>query len=147
MRSRLVRALSVCVMLALTGAGLRAAIAISTGPPSAQNFDGIGTAATAALPADFRLDRPSAVRTVGAFSAAGTATTQAGGTNLSSTASNGAYNFGATANATDRAIGFLSSGSATQSGNLYAQLTNQTGAALGSLQISYDVEKYRQGLN
>jgi hypothetical protein len=33
------------------------------------------------------------------------------------------------------------------SGNLYAQLVNNTGAALNGLQISYDVEKYRNGSN
>src|SRR5215213_10003575 len=105
-----------------------AAIGIPTTPYN-QTFDTIGTAATATLPADFKLDRPSTVRTVGTYAAAGTATTQAGGTNLSTTAANGAYNFGATANSGDRAVGFLSSGTATQSGNLYAQLVNDSANA------------------
>jgi len=126
-----------------------AAIPLSTSVTFTQNFDGIGTTATASLPADFRVDKPAVVRTVGTFAAAGTTTSFLGGANLSSTASNGIYNFGAgtTTTGPDRAIGFLSSGSATQSGNLYAQFANNTGAALAGLQISYTVEKYRGGSN
>lgn len=125
----------------------RAAISLSTSTPYTQNFDSIGSTATATLPTDFKLDRLTGARVVGTYSAATTATTATGGTNLSSSAGNGAYNFGATASSTDRAIGFLSSGSATQSGNLYAQLVNNTGGTLSGLRISYDVEKYRNGTN
>ena len=128
---------------------LYASISISTTTPYAQNFDGIGTAATASLPADFRVDKVATVRTVGTFASAATATAFAGGANLSSSASNGIYNFGAgtTATGPDRAVGFLSSGTATQSGNLYAQLINNTGLTLAGLQISYNIEKYRGGTN
>lgn len=147
MRSRSIRALAVCALVSLLAVVVSAAISIPTASPYVQGFDGIGTTATATLPADFRLDRPSSVRTVGVFAAASSATTHAAGTNVSTTASNGAYNFGATANAGDRAIGFLSSGSATQSGNLYAQLANITATAMTGLQISYSVEKYRSGSN
>ncbi len=126
-----------------------AAISISTAIPYAQNFDGIGTSASATLPTDWRLDRPSTVRTVGNFGTATTTTSLVGGANLSTSASNGAYNFGSgtTTTGPDRAVGFLSSGTATQSGNLYAQLLNNTGGNLSGLQISYDVEKYRNGSN
>ena len=135
-------------ILILAGAAL-AAISLSTTTPVTQSFDEIGTTATATLPTDFRVDRPTTVRTVGTYSAAATATTQAGGANLSATASNGIYNFGSgtTVIGPDRAIGFLSSGTATQSGNLYVQLTNSTGGSLSGLQISYAVEKYRGGSN
>lgn len=150
MRSRPFRALPVCAAtsfaLFLTFAAL-SAIGISPGATYVQNFDAIGTTATAALPADFRLDRPGTVRTLGNYATATAATTAVGGTNLSSTAANGAYNFGATANANDRAVGFLSSGTATQSGNLYARFTNTTGTTLSGLLISYSVEKYRGGTN
>ena len=147
MPSRLLRALVVCLAFLTTLSVLHAVSIPTTAPAATQDFDAIGTAATATLPADFRVDRPGTVRTVGTWAGAGVATTQGGGANLSTTATNGIYNFGASANSGDRAVGFLSSGSATQSGNLYAQLTNTTGGAIGSLQISYDVEKYRQGSN
>ncbi|MCU1286862.1 MAG: hypothetical protein JWO13_3212 [Acidobacteriales bacterium] len=126
-----------------------AAISLSTGTAATQNFDGIGTIATAVLPADFRVDKPSVVRTVGTFAGATSNTTAAGGANLSSTAANGIYNFGSgtTTTGSDRAIGFLSSGTATASGNLYAQYVNNTGTSLSGLKISYNVEKYRTGSN
>ena len=134
--------------LIATSAAL-AALSLSTSIPIIEIFDGIGTTATATLPTDFRVDRLGTVRSVGSFSAALTATTQAGGANLSTTAANGVYNFGAGTSATgpDRAVGFLSSGTATQSGNLYVQLSNTTGSPLSGLQISYAVEKYRSGSN
>src|SRR6266566_4044584 len=76
------------------------AISIPTGTPYSQNFDAIGTSATATLPADFRVDKLSTsaatqVRTVGTFASALSATQLAGGVSLSSSASNGIYNFGA----------------------------------------------------
>ena len=114
-----------------------AAIALSTSIAYTQSFDGMGIPATTAtpstLPADFRVDNPSTVRTVGTFAAASSTTARAGGANLSTTATNGIYNFGSGTTAlggSDRAVGFLSSGSATQSGNLYAHLTNNTGGNL-----------------
>ena len=150
MRSRPFRTLLVCastsLALSITFAVL-SAIGLSPAVTYVQNFDTIGATAIASLPADFRLDRLTTVRTVGNYATAGAATTAAGGTNLGSTAANGAYNFGATANAADRAIGFLSSGSATQSGNLYAQFTNTTGTTLAGVAVSYNVEKYRGGSN
>jgi outer membrane receptor for monomeric catechols len=61
MRSRPFRALFVCAAtsfaLFVTFAVL-SAIGISPGATYVQNFDTIGGAATASLPADFRLDRP-----------------------------------------------------------------------------------------
>ena len=61
----------------------------------------------------------------------------------------GIYNFGSgtTTTGPNRAIGFLAAGTGTASGNLYAQLTNTTGGPLTGLQISYDVEKSRNGTN
>src|SRR5438445_1886264 len=80
--------LLICTCVAL------AAISLSTSSTYTQNFDAIGTSATATLPADFRVDAPSAVRTVGTFSAALTTTARVGGASLSSLAANGIYNFG-----------------------------------------------------
>ncbi len=151
MGSRRSRALLVCATIATVFAVfavVRAEIGIPTGTPYTQIFE-IGASATATLPADFRADRPGTVRTVGTFASALTATTHAGGASLASNAANGIYNFGSgtTTTGADRAIGFLSAGSGTQSGNLYAQLRNTTGAPLSGLQLSYDVEKYRGGSN
>lgn len=147
-RSSLIGA-SIAVLAVICVCVAFAAISLSTSTAYTQNFDGMGTSATATLPTDFRVDKPATVRTVGSFSAATTTTNLAGGANLSSSASNGIYNFGSgtTTTGPDRAVGFLSSGTATQSGNLYAQLMNNTGGNLSGVQISYDVEKYRNGSN
>lgn len=118
--------------------------------PVSQNFDGMSnTSATATLPADFKVDKQTSVRTLGSFALAGTATERIDGASVSSSAANGIYNFGSgtTDNASDRAVGWLSSSSATKSGNLYVELVNNTGGSLSSLTISYDVEKYRNGSN
>jgi endonuclease G len=154
MRSIRLRALLVCAVFSILAVALSAAISIPTGSAYLQNLDGLGIPATATtastLPADFRVDNPSTVRTVASFATALTATARAGGASLSTTAANGIYNFGAgtaTLGNADRAVGFLSSGTATASGNLYAQLVNNTGAALTGLQLSYNVEKYRGGTN
>jgi endonuclease G len=131
-----------------------AAISLSTTTAYTQNFDSLGIPLSSPtpsnLPVDFRQSTASAPRAIGAFSSATLQTLRVGGANLSSTAANGSYNFGAGTTAlgnADRAPGFLSSGTATMSGNLYAQLVNNTGGALTGLQISYDVEKYRNGSN
>ena len=131
-----------------------AAISLSTSIPYTQDFTSMGiplsNPAPSNLPADFRQDTIAAVRTLGSFSSSNTQTARVGGANVSTTAANGSYNFGAgttTLGNADRAAGFISSGTATMSGNLYAQFVNNTGSALSGLQISYDVEKYRNGSN
>src|SRR3954462_15190260 len=114
MRSRIMRWFVVCAVIAVSAAALSAAVSIPTSSLYSQTFDSIGSTATATLPVDFRVDRTTTAtsadaRKVGTFAAAGTATTQTGGATLSTTATNGIYNFGSGASATggDRAIGFL----------------------------------------
>lgn len=131
-----------------------AAISLSTSVAYTQNFDSLGIPLSSPtpsnLPVDFRQSTASTPRAIGPFLSATNQTLRVGGANLSTTAANGSYNFGAGATAlgnSDRAPGFLASGTATVSGNLYAQLVNNTGSTLTGLQISYDVEKYRNGSN
>lgn len=123
-------------------------IAISPGNTITESF-AIGTTATAALPSNWKIDKSTAVRTVGTYAAAGTATDQIAGNSMSSSASNGRYNFGAgVANAaTDRALGGVSSSGGSASVNVYAYLNNNGSNAIGSFTIAYNVEKYRQGTN
>src|SRR5436309_1702568 len=138
---RLVAVISAALLLALASVFVvYAAISLSTTTAYTQNFDGMGTPATTTtasnLPADFRADALTSVRTVGTFAAAGTTTARAGAANLSTSAANGIYNFGSgttTLGGSDRAVGFLASGTATTSGNLYAQLVNNTGGDLSGL--------------
>ncbi|MDQ1524573.1 MAG: trimeric autotransporter adhesin, partial [Pyrinomonadaceae bacterium] len=122
----------------------------STGTPVVENFDTIGTSATATLPTGWRVDSVTASPTTVYASAATTTTLSAGTTGagaLTGTSSGGTYNFGngVNASATDRAVGFLSSGSYSSPRNLFVQLTNATSSTLTSVTISFDVEKYRSG--
>jgi len=126
-----------------------AQVTISNGQTITQVFDGIGLTTTATLPSGWKVSKDTSVRTVGLYSTALTATERIGGNSMSTTASNGIYNYGAgdAATALDRAVGFLSSSSSTKSGNLYLMLQNNGSASINSFKIGFDVEKYRSGKN
>src|SRR5215217_813442 len=149
------RIIATVILIALASVYVAfAAISLSTSIPYTQNFTSMGIPLTnpapSNLPVDFRQDTIAAARTLGSFSSGSTQTARVGGANVSTAAANGSYNFGAgtsTLGDADRAPGFISSGTATMSGNLYAQLLNNSGGPLSGLTISYDVEKYRNGSN
>ncbi|MBS1564213.1 MAG: Ig-like domain-containing protein, partial [Bacteroidetes bacterium] len=109
----------------------------------------MGGTATATLPANWKALNNTTVRSVDPFASAGTATTQSGGNGISTTATNGIYNFGAgvAASATDRAVGGISSSSASKSVNIYTSIKNNDANPITSLALSFDVEKYRGGSN
>ncbi len=117
-----------------------------------EDFDGIGVEATATLPEGWRIDKQlSAPRTVGTFGTAVEVTEQTGGNSIASNAKNGIWNFGAgdAAIATDRAIGGISTGvdNGTRCINVYLHIRNTGSSTIDKLDISYDIEKYRQGNN
>ncbi len=134
-----------CVgMWAATAMG---AINIAPGTPVLQNFDTIGTNAAATLPTDWRVGTNASVRAIAPFSDGLLATTQKGSTNVSTSASAGIYNFGVIATSAERAVGFIASGSAIKTGNLFVELINSGSTAITNLDVAYNVEKYRNGLN
>jgi hypothetical protein len=110
-----------------------------------ENFDAMGSSATANVPNNFKVSTNNNPRTVTSF-ASTNPTTQNAGNNLSSTAAPGIYNFGDAANATDRSLGALG-GTAVQSANFYLYLKNGGATGISSFNISYDVEKYRNGMS
>nr|MBP8782084.1 hypothetical protein [Paludibacteraceae bacterium] len=132
-----------------SGATALATVNIEANGSYTQNFDGIGTAATATLPTGWKADKQTSVRTVGTYAAGVSATERQDGNNMSTSAGNGIYNFGAgdKATATDRAVGGLSSGSKSTSVNFYVKLTNNGITPITSFTISYDIEQYRAGNN
>ncbi len=132
---------SACATLSAT-----AQVPISSGNTVSENFTTLSTNAVATLPTGWKVDKnATAVRTVGTYSAAVTATERAGGVSLSSSASSGIYNFGSSA--TDRAVGGLSASSAAKSVNLYVALQNTGGSSIPSFTVSYNAERYRNGSN
>ncbi len=100
------------------------------------------------MPSNWKIDRKSDARTVGAFSSAGVTTARRAGNSMTSSAPSGVYNFGAgpADTATDRAPGWLFGGvDGGRTGNLYVHLINDTSTPLNGLVLSYDIEKYRNG--
>ncbi len=125
-----------------------AQIPISAGATITEPFT-IGTSYNSPLPSGWKMDKLSTgARVVGTYAAAVGNADRSAGNNMSSSASNGMYNYAAgdTATSTDRAIGWMSSSSGTKSGNLYTFLTNN-GTEAVTFTIGYNVEKYRKGSN
>ena len=115
-----------------------------------ENFNSLGTTAAAILPANWKADKISKVRTTGTYTAAGNTVNYIGGDNSSNAISgNGIYNFGlgAPASATDRALGGISSGSGSQSVNIYAYFKNTGSLTITQVDLSYDVMRFRNGTN
>ena len=116
-----------------------------------QNFDTIGTSATAPLPNGWRMNVASGPTT--SYSQSNTATSQSGGTTgtgaLNNNSAGGAYNFadGVNASSTDRGIGFLPNSSGfTSPRNMFVQVKNDTGQTVTSFVVSFNYEQYRNGL-
>jgi hypothetical protein len=113
-----------------------------------QNFNGMGSTATAALPTGWRMGTNS---TSTNWSVLTTATSLSAGTTgtgvLSSFSTGGAYNFanGINASSTDRAIGFLTSGSYGSPRSIIYAFTNNTGSTVNTISLQWDFEKYRSG--
>ncbi|MBR6017030.1 MAG: hypothetical protein IK073_00225 [Paludibacteraceae bacterium] len=101
------------------------------------------------LPVGWRVDNnTSAVRSVRSFAAASETTMYIGGQNLPSNARNGTWNFGLTGS-TDRAVGGITSSidGGARTVSVMVHLHNDAGAAIDTLTLSYDIEKYRNGAN
>jgi hypothetical protein len=143
------KCITALIPLLFAGMILNAQVSIAPSTTVTQNFDGIGTSATATMPSSWKIDKNTTARSVGTYSAAGTATDQVGGNSMAAGATNGMYNFGAgpAASATDRAVGGLSSGTASKSVNVYVDLQNTGVSSISAFNISYNVEKYKGGTN
>lgn len=120
-------------------------ISIPNTTPVTQNFDGMGSSATAALPTGF------VVSTTQNYTTGTTATTFAYGSTgagvVTGTSSGGYINWanGITASSTDRALGILNTGSFTSPKNILVAIQNTGSAVITDLSITFDYEKYRSG--
>lgn len=121
----------------------------ATASEYAQDFDGMGSEAEASMPEGWRIARLYTPREVGTFRGATDKTMYAGGTSLPSNAKNGLWNFGASDDDTDRAPGGITTGvdGGTRAVSIYARFVNTGRKALEAINVSYDVEKYRNGNN
>lgn len=127
-----------------------AQLTLSTADAARQNFDVLGTSATATLPAGFQLAAGTSPVYDNPENA--TATTRTAGTSgsgaLNATSAGAAYNFadGIAASSTDRALGFITSGGYTSPRSILLAVRNTSGQTLTELRVAYDIEKYRAGL-
>jgi hypothetical protein len=138
---------SLSVLMLFAFAESKAQLSItSTSTAFTQPFT-IGTSATAAMPTGFKICTGGSPN----WDTGATATTLAAGTSgtgaLTGSSTGGTYNLanGVTASSTDRAVGFITSGSFASPNSIILKFTNNTGAAITSLNISFDYEKYRTG--
>jgi hypothetical protein len=118
-----------------------AQIMMPANTPVTQNFNTIGSSATAALPANWKMS--AAGNGAAATWATGsniTATTQAASSGTPVTG--GAYNW-ATSTGTDRAIGFMTDGAYTSANSIMAFYLNTTGSTITSVTIKFSIERYR----
>jgi hypothetical protein len=132
-----------CVALIAAGwmGAAQAQVSINGSAAVVENFNTLGTSATAALPSGWKMSAAGAGTTAGYSTAANvTVTTQAGS---GSSTSGGRYNWGDGATATDRAIGFMTSGSYASPSGIMAQYQNNTGGTISTLILTFDIERYR----
>lgn len=122
----------------------QAQLLLPNATPVTENFDGMKTVATAAVPTGFKLsadanptyDLPNSPSTTNY-----TTTSQASaGTSFTT---GGTYNFGDVAGATDRALGFLSSSGYSIPRSILVAVQNNTGSTVQDLSVQFDLEQYR----
>lgn len=119
----------------------KAQIAIPNTTPVTQNFDGIGNAAAATLPANWKMSPAGTAAPTWAAATNVTATTQAASTGTPATG--GRYNWGNGTTTTDRAIGFMTSGGYASPNSIMAYYQNTSGAQINDITIAFDYERYR----
>ncbi|MBS1936887.1 MAG: hypothetical protein JSS84_03635, partial [Bacteroidetes bacterium] len=117
-----------------------------------QDFSSMGTTssnnAISNLPAGFRVVAGAATAD---WNSGATTVNNAAGTSgngiFASNSAGGAYNMasGVMASSTDRALGFLTSSTFTSPRSIILKLHNNTGGMIGSLDLTWDYEKYRNG--
>ena len=121
------------------------------GTAIAENFNTLGTSSTANLPIGWKVGSSSSIRSnpINYTDASSSLAGNTAGNSMSNTASNGIYRFNANNFTTETAIGGLTanSGTALKSMFLYVYLNNTSSQSTKSFDISYNVEKYRNGSN
>ena len=106
-----------------------------------ENFNTIGSTATATLPSSWKMSSAGTGASSGYATGNNvTATTQAASSGTPTTG--GRYNW-ATTPGTDRAIGFMSDAGYADGNAIFADYKNTTGATITSVNLSYSIERYR----
>lgn len=118
----------------------KAQISIPNATPLTENFNAMGTSATAALPANWKLSVAGAVAPT--WSAVGNFTAVNAQASSGSPTTGARYNWGTST--TERALGVMTSGSYASPNSIMAYYRNTNpGNNLTSISVSYDLERYR----
>ncbi|HLO74550.1 MAG TPA: choice-of-anchor D domain-containing protein [Flavobacterium sp.] len=120
-------------------------ISIPNTTPIVENFNSLGTSATATLPTGIRVNSVSNYTT--GLSATTVAYGSTGAGVVTGTSGGGCVNWanGITASSTDRALGFLTTGSYTSPRSIILAFQNTGSTNITDLAISFDYEKIRSG--
>lgn len=128
------------VLLLLGPIPVPAQIAITTfDTPFVENFDSLGTSATATLPAHWRLTAAGDGKVM--WSDATNITATSAQASVGSPTAGGRYNWGQSSS--DRAVGFMTSSGYASPNSLLASFSNATGSPIAQVSFSFDYERYR----
>lgn len=105
-----------------------------------QNFDAMGTSATATLPANWKISPAGSAAPTFAAGGNFTGTNQQASSGAPATGAR--YNWGTTA-ATDRALGIMTSGGYASPNSIMANYQNTNADFITQLDITYNLERYR----
>jgi hypothetical protein len=115
---------------------------LGAGSTFTENFNGLGTTATATLPSNWKAFKSATERITSMdYSSVSnvTALERAGGNSLSSSAGNGIYRFNANNSTTESALGGLAAGSASKTVVFMKHFNNNGSSSIDSFQIAYGV--------
>lgn len=115
-------------------------ISIPNATPVTQNFDAMGTSATAALPSNWRMSPAGTASPT--WTAVGNFTVVSQQASSGSPTAGGRYNWGITSSS-DRALGVMTSGSYASPNSIMAYFRNDGTTEITNLNIAYDAERYR----
>ena len=112
-----------------------------TGNTASENFDGIGSTATATLPSGWVMSAAGVSNPSYAATTNLTATTQA--YSSGSPTAGARYNWGNGTTTTDRAIGFMTSGSYASPSSIMVGYVNNNATAITAVTLAFNYERYR----
>jgi uncharacterized repeat protein (TIGR02543 family) len=140
LKNNFAKVLAIVVFGAVVNVGWGQTSLTNASPSNTQNFDAMGSSATASLPANWKmsgagLGSSSGWLDVGNFTAVTIAA------NSGSPATGGRYNWGTSA--TERSLGVMTSAGYASTSGVMSFYTNGGTTNITALTISYDLERYR----
>jgi hypothetical protein len=123
-------------------------ISITNGSAVVENFNGIGSTATASLPSNWKFSAAGqGSSSLSYYSNAANLTATTAAASSGSPTAGGRYNWGNGTTTTDRAIGFMTSGSYSSPNSIMAWYRNISGVQINDISVSFDFERYRINSN